>query len=320
MRIARCEGFEVYKWQRLQSQIRVVGTRDCWRAFRCIPYRIMSALDRMPGLKIVLVQEISRKADECRWPWDSTERDILDLDCRQYRKIGRFVRSCLHPLHHSGILADRWKPRTIGKTAECDLKSGDPIEMQPLQLLRWSDWWFLDTALQGGGGKNLKSRHHWCDLGLWGETSRFYWDALVASPQSCAHAENLGQEILLKMPNRQIDHDINHCEMNEYESTRVSLIQLALGWSSSFTLGENALTTDCTRLVHLWDPPSWSPNSTYFYLEIHLLFVLQIYTPQKHNRAICTDPTNPGGVFPEFVRYSGSFMNAPCPCSKWNRG
>lgn len=29
MRIARCEGFEVYKWQRLQSQIRVVGTRDC---------------------------------------------------------------------------------------------------------------------------------------------------------------------------------------------------------------------------------------------------------------------------------------------------
>ena len=200
MRIARCEGFEVYKWQRLQSEIRVVGTRDCWRAFRCIPYRIMSALDRMRGLKIVLVQEISRKADECRWPWDSTEQDILDLDCRQYRKIGRFVRSCLHPLHHSGILADRWKPRTIGKTAECDLKSGDPIEMQPLQLLRWSDWWFLDTALQGGGGKNLKSRHHWCDLGLWGETSRFYWDALVASPQSCAHAENLGQELLLKMP------------------------------------------------------------------------------------------------------------------------
>ena len=200
MRIARCEGFEVYKWQRLQSEIRVVGTRDCWRAFRCIPYRIMSALDRMRGLKIVLVQEISRKADECRWPWDSTDLDILDLDCRQYRKIGRFVRSCLHPLHHSGILADRWKPRTIGKTAKCDLKSGDPIEMQPLQLLRWSDWWFLDTALQGGGGKNLKSRHHWCDLGLWGETSRFYWDALVASPQSCAHAENLGQELLLKMP------------------------------------------------------------------------------------------------------------------------
>ena len=29
MRIARCEGFEVYKWQRLQSEIRVVGTRDC---------------------------------------------------------------------------------------------------------------------------------------------------------------------------------------------------------------------------------------------------------------------------------------------------
>ena len=29
MRIAICEGFEVYKWQRLQSEIRVVGTRDC---------------------------------------------------------------------------------------------------------------------------------------------------------------------------------------------------------------------------------------------------------------------------------------------------
>ena len=41
--------------------------------------------------------------------------------------------------------------------------------------------------------------------------------------------------------------------------------------------------TDCTRLVHLWDPPSWAPNSTYFYLEIPLLFVLQIYTPKRHN-------------------------------------
>ena len=71
--------------------------------------------------------------------------------------------------------------------------------------------------------------------------------------------------------------------MDEYESTRISLIQLALGWSSTFTLGENALTTDCTRLVHLWDPPCWSPNSTYFYLEIPLLFVLQIYTPKRHN-------------------------------------